>query len=86
MRRLRAANLGRVTSGTVESAFFRSQAYYNSGDWRGTIAIDGGGALMNQGIHALDLLIWMLGKPVSVFAQTRCLAHRISRWKTSPGR
>lgn len=67
--------LGRVTSGTVESAFFRSQAYYESGDWRGTIAIDGGGALMNQGIHALDLLIWMLGKPVSVIAHTRCLAH-----------
>ncbi|MDB5529457.1 MAG: hypothetical protein JWR51_2560 [Devosia sp.] len=68
--------LGRVTSGTVESAFFRSQAYYDSGDWRGTIAIDGGGALMNQGIHALDLLIWMLGTPVSVVAHTRCLAHQ----------
>lgn len=68
-------DLGRLTSATVESAFFRSQAYYESGDWRGTIAIDGGGALMNQGIHALDLLLWMLGKPVSVFAQTRCLAH-----------
>lgn len=67
--------LGRVTSGVVESAFFRPQEYYESGDWRGTAAIDGGGALMNQGIHALDLLLWMLGTPVSVSARTGRLAH-----------
>lgn len=67
--------LGRVTSGVVESAFFRPQEYYDSGDWRGTLAIDGGGALMNQGIHALDLLLWMLGRPVSVSAKTGRLAH-----------
>ncbi|QNA91393.1 Gfo/Idh/MocA family oxidoreductase [Microbacterium sp. Se63.02b] len=67
--------LGRVTSGVVESAFFRAQEYYESGDWRGTAAIDGGGALMNQGIHALDLLLWMLGRPVSVSAKTGRLAH-----------
>lgn len=67
--------LGRITSGVAESAFFRSQAYYDSGDWRGTVAIDGGGALMNQGIHALDLLIWMLGTPVRVSAQTAQIAH-----------
>lgn len=68
-------HVGRVTSGVVESAFFRPQAYYESGDWRGTAAIDGGGALMNQGIHALDLLLWMLGNPVSVSAKTGRLAH-----------
>ncbi|MFJ2368326.1 Gfo/Idh/MocA family protein [Microbacterium sp. NPDC087665] len=67
--------LGRITSGVVESAFFRPQEYYESGDWRGTAAIDGGGALMNQGIHALDLLLWMLGTPVSVSAKTGRLAH-----------
>lgn len=67
--------LGRVTSGVVESAFFRPQAYYESGDWRGTASVDGGGALMNQGIHALDLLLWMLGTPVSVSARTGRLAH-----------
>ena len=38
---------------SVESAFFRPQAYYESGDWRGTAAIDGGGALMNQGVPML---------------------------------
>lgn len=67
--------LGRVTSGIAESAFYRSQEYYESGDWRGTAAIDGGGALMNQGIHALDLLVWMLGAPVEVTARTAQLAH-----------
>jgi|1186.fasta_scaffold94548_2 UDP-N-acetyl-2-amino-2-deoxyglucuronate dehydrogenase len=68
--------LGRVTSGIVESAFFRPQSYYDGDDWRGTQAIDGGGALMNQGIHALDLLVWMLGRPVQVSAQTGRLAHQ----------
>lgn len=67
--------LGRITSGLAESAFFRPQEYYDSGDWRGTRAIDGGGALMNQGIHALDLLIWMLGVPVRVVARTGSVAH-----------
>ncbi|WP_166999435.1 Gfo/Idh/MocA family protein [Paramicrobacterium fandaimingii] len=68
-------DLGRITSGVVESAFFRPQEYYSSGDWRGTVEIDGGGALMNQGIHALDLLLWMLGTPISVSALTARLAH-----------
>ncbi|MFI5728906.1 Gfo/Idh/MocA family protein [Kribbella sp. NPDC051587] len=67
--------LGRITSGIVESAFYRPQSYYDGDGWRGTLAIDGGGALMNQGIHALDLLVWMLGRPVSVSAQTGQLAH-----------
>ena len=67
--------LGRITSGIAESAFFRPQSYYDGDDWRGTVAIDGGGALMNQGIHALDLLVWMLGRPVQVSAQTGRLAH-----------
>lgn len=67
--------LGRVTSGIAESAFFRPQSYYDGDDWRGTLAVDGGGALMNQGIHALDLLVWMLGRPIRVSAQTGRLAH-----------
>lgn len=70
-----AGRLGRVTSAIAESTFWRSQEYYDSGGWRGTRAVDGGGALMNQGVHALDLLIWMLGEPVEVQAFDACLSH-----------
>ena len=68
--------LGRITSGVASIAWWRGQDYYDSGDWRGTWQLDGGGALMNQGIHTIDLLVWMLGEPVDVFAYTGCLAHR----------
>jgi len=67
--------LGRLTAGIAESAFWRSQEYYDSGGWRGTAALDGGGALMNQGIHVVDLLLWMLGEPVEVQAYSDLLAH-----------
>lgn len=67
--------LGRLSTGSVESTFFRTQDYYDSGGWRGTWELDGGGALMNQGIHGLDLLTWMLGEPVRVTAQAGLLAH-----------
>lgn len=66
---------GRLTSGIASIAWWRSQAYYDSGDWRGTWAMDGGGALMNQGVHTLDLLVWFLGEPTEVFAWTGTLAH-----------
>ena len=68
-------HLGRLTSGLVTGAWWRSQSYYDSSDWRGTWALDGGGALMNQGIHTIDLLVAALGRPVEVFAYTGCLAH-----------
>jgi len=67
--------LGNLTSAVVESPLWRSQAYYESGDWRGTLALDGGGALMNQGIHALDLMVWLMGRPVLVSAHSGCVAH-----------
>lgn len=67
--------LGNLTSAVVESPLWRSQEYYESGDWRGTLALDGGGALMNQGIHALDLMVWLMGRPVLVSAHSGCIAH-----------
>ena len=70
-----SGRLGTVTSGTASVPWWRSQDYYDSGDWRGTWALDGGGAVMNQGVHTLDLLLWMLGEPVEVFAWTATLAH-----------
>lgn len=55
--------------------WYRSDAYYASGDWRGTWKLDGGGVLMNQGIHTVDLLQYLGGPVVSVYAHTRNLLH-----------
>ena len=67
--------LGRITSGIASIDWWRGQSYYDSGDWRGTWELDGGGALMNQGVHTVDLLVAALGRPVEVFAYTATLAH-----------
>ena len=68
-------DLGRITSGVASIDWWRGQSYYDSGDWRGTWDLDGGGALMNQGVHTVDLLVAALGRPVEVFAYTGTLAH-----------
>jgi UDP-N-acetyl-2-amino-2-deoxyglucuronate dehydrogenase len=70
-----AGRLGRLTSAVATVPWWRAQGYYDSAGWRGTLALDGGGALMNQGVHTLDLLLHFLGRPVSVFAYTDRLAH-----------
>ena len=72
---IRRGELGRLTSGIASIDWWRGQSYYDSGDWRGTWALDGGGALMNQGVHTVDLLVAALGRPVEVFAYTGTLAH-----------
>ena len=68
--------LGRLTSGIAAIDWWRGQNYYDSGEWRGTWDLDGGGALMNQGVHTVDLLVATLGRPVEVFAYTGTLAHQ----------
>jgi UDP-N-acetyl-2-amino-2-deoxyglucuronate dehydrogenase len=67
--------LGRLTSGIASIDWWRGQTYYDSGDWRGTWELDGGGALMNQGVHTVDLLVATMGRPVEVFAYAGTLAH-----------
>ena len=52
-----------------------SQSYYDSGGWRGTWKLDGGGVLINQAIHSIDLLQWLMGPVVEVHAYTGLLAH-----------
>lgn len=66
---------GRLTLGETTCKWWRSQEYYDQGGWKGTKALDGGGALMNQAIHNVDLLYWMMGRPVEVAAITATLAH-----------
>ncbi|QAY59906.1 Gfo/Idh/MocA family oxidoreductase [Microbacterium protaetiae] len=70
-----AERFGRVTSAVASVPWWRPQSYYDAAHWRGTWALDGGGALMNQGVHTLDLLLWFLGRPVRVSAETALLAH-----------
>jgi UDP-N-acetyl-2-amino-2-deoxyglucuronate dehydrogenase len=66
---------GRLTTAIASTAWWRPQSYYDSADWRGTWALDGGGALMNQGVHNVDLLLSFLGRPVEVSGQMALLAH-----------
>jgi UDP-N-acetyl-2-amino-2-deoxyglucuronate dehydrogenase len=66
---------GRIALVEASVKWWRTQAYYDSGDWRGTWALDGGGALMNQGIHTVDLLLHLMGDVHSVRAETRLVAH-----------
>ena len=66
---------GRLTSGSAEVRWWRSQSYYDSGGWRGTWELDGGGVLINQAIHSIDLLQWLMGPVVELTAYTELLAH-----------
>ena len=52
---------GTLSLGGSYVKWYRDQAYYDSGAWRGTWAMDGGGALMNQAIHSVDMLTWVMG-------------------------
>lgn len=66
---------GKLTLGDTYVKWWRSQEYYDSGGWRGTWALDGGGAYMNQAIHNVDLLYWLMGDVTEVQAVTDTLAH-----------
>jgi UDP-N-acetyl-2-amino-2-deoxyglucuronate dehydrogenase len=70
-----AGRFGRLTLGETTCKWWRSQEYYDSGGWRGTIALDGGGALMNQAVHNVDLLLWLMGPATHVSGFTATLAH-----------
>jgi predicted dehydrogenase len=67
--------LGRLVMGNAAIPWWRSQQYYDSGAWRGTWALDGGGVLMNQSIHAIDILQWLMGRVKSIQAYTDTLVH-----------
>jgi predicted dehydrogenase len=79
---LDAGRLGRLTLADVYVKWYRPQSYYD-GSWRGTWAIDGGGALMNQSIHNIDLVQWLAGPVKSVMAQTATLAHEMQTEDTA---
>ena len=67
--------LGRIVLGSAYVKWWRTQAYYDSAAWRGTRKLDGGGCLMNQGIHTIDLLQWFMGPATEVHAFAARRAH-----------
>ncbi len=70
-----SGRFGRLTMGDAYVKWFRTQEYYDSGAWRGTWKLDGGGALMNQAIHSIDLLAWLMGPVAEISAQSSTLTH-----------
>ena len=69
--------LGKLYVGDAYNKWHRTREYYKSAGWRGTWEFDGGGALMNQGIHVVDLLQWILGDVQEVTAYCKTLHHDI---------
>ena len=74
-RALDEGRFGMLVLGDAYIKWYRAQEYYGSGKWRGTRKLDGGGALMNQGIHQIDMLLWFMGNAKSVTAQTALVGH-----------
>jgi UDP-N-acetyl-2-amino-2-deoxyglucuronate dehydrogenase len=70
-----------LASGRVK--WYRPPEYYSASRWRGRWTLDGGGALMNQGIHTVDLLLWLLGPVISVRGSTATRVHRIETEDTA---
>ena len=74
---MRSGRFGRMVLASAQMRWYRDPAYYSGSSWRGTWAMDGGGALMNQAIHMIDLLIYINGAPEEVFAFAGTLTHSI---------
>jgi len=74
-RAIEAGRFGRILFVSGRIKWWRSQDYYDSGAWRGTFALDGGGCLMNQSIHTIDLMLHFGGRPRDVFGYTATRTH-----------
>ena len=71
---IEAGKLGRLILGDAYVKWYRAPEYY-ANSWHGTMALDGGGALINQAIHTIDLLRWMMGPVASAFAMKKALRY-----------
>lgn len=67
--------IGNIFIGDAYIKWYRNQEYYNSGVWRGTFALDGGGVLINQAIHTIDLLQWFMGDIETVYGKIGTFTH-----------
>jgi UDP-N-acetyl-2-amino-2-deoxyglucuronate dehydrogenase len=75
--------LGKILFVDARVKWWRPAEYYSKSKWRGTLALDGGGALMNQGVHTVDLLLWLLGDVKRVQARTATALHKIESEDTA---
>ena len=75
--------LGTPLMASLVLPYQRNRAYFEAAPWRGTWGQDGGGVLMNQGIHLIDLLVWLWGNPVTVEALTARRLHQIETEDTA---
>ena len=82
-RRIDAGEIGTPLLATGEVKWFRPREYYSASRWRGTWALDGGGALMNQGIHTVDLLLYLLGPVMRVSGLIATRYHAIEAEDTA---
>lgn len=69
--------LGKIIMGAGRVKWYRPPEYYRNSRWRGRLSLDGGGALMNQGVHTVDLLLWLLGDVNRVYARALTALHDI---------
>jgi predicted dehydrogenase len=74
---LDAGILGKPILAEARMKWWRPPEYYAGSKWRGTTALDGGGALMNQGVHTVDLLLWLWGDVTAVQADMAAKLHKI---------
>jgi predicted dehydrogenase len=75
--------LGRPLLVNARVKWYRPPEYYGQSRWRGTYVLDGGGALINQGVHTVDLLLWLFGDVARVQARTRTMLHKIETEDTA---
>ena len=77
-RTVEAGRFGRITYASAVGPWWRDPEYYSTSSWKGRWSMDGGGAMMNQGIHSIDLLQWLVGQPVvSVAGHAQAAVHDI---------
>ena len=82
-KRIDSGRFGTLTLGGAYIKWYRPQAYYDSGGWRGTWKLDGGGALMNQSIHATDLFRYFMGPVKAVQAHERIEVEDVARYRSA---
>ena len=78
-----SGRLGKLILGTFAVKWYRDQAYYDNGGWRGTWEMDGGGSLMNQSVHTVDLMQWLMGEVESVTSHMGIYNHDIKTEDTT---